>query len=121
VKTAPTATGAVSNAPTGRRETMTTRQPRPNSELMLHIYVLLAVSGLALVGFLLEPFLREEEAVMPLMARLERYPDAEIPTRGAAGDRDADAGPRCCPHCGSEVERGYVFCGNCAGPLPVPA
>ncbi|WP_336135020.1 zinc ribbon domain-containing protein [Natronomonas amylolytica] len=99
---------------------MAPRQYGPNFETMLHLSVLFALCGLAVVGFLLEPLVRDEGTVMPLMARLERYPDAEMPTREGESVDNATA-PRRCPHCGSEVEQGYVFCGNCAGPLPVPA
>jgi hypothetical protein len=87
---------------------------------MLSLYILLGFCGLAGLVFLLEPLVRDEGDVRRLMGRLERYPDVELSTREENATDGATA-PHRCPHCDSEVEQGYVFCGNCAEPLPVPA
>ncbi|QLD85443.1 zinc-ribbon domain-containing protein [Natronomonas halophila] len=87
---------------------------------MLSLYILLGLCGLAGLVFLLEPLVRDEGDVRRLTGRLERYPDVELSAREKNTNDDAEP-PHRCPHCGSEVERGYTFCGNCAEPLPVPA
>jgi hypothetical protein len=87
---------------------------------MLSLYILFGLCGFAGLVFLLEPLVRDEGDVRRLMGRLERYPDVELSTGGESA-ADGASPPHRCPHCGSEVERGYAFCGNCAEPLPVPA
>jgi hypothetical protein len=88
---------------------------------MLALYILTALCALAGLVFLLEPLVRNEGDLRRLMGRLERYPDVGL-SRHEENAADGTAEPlQRCPHCGEEVERGYVFCGNCAGPLPTPA
>jgi hypothetical protein len=72
--------------------------------------VAVAVSFAVVVAFLLEPLVREADALAPLDRRRERgrtdnQPDIERTT------------VRCCRHCGRDVRQEYAFCGGCARPV----
>jgi hypothetical protein len=95
---------------------------------MLSLYILLGLCGLAGLGFLLEPLVRDEESLGSLTTRPDSSLRSDAPTNAPTDaptetrERTTTAEPgRRCPHCGADVEQGYVFCGTCAGPLPTPA
>lgn len=95
------------------------------------LYVLAGFFAVVLAGFLVEPLVRDEEEMTTLVLRSDGGSSTETADDSADADttsnrtitdyeQTAETPPRC-PHCGEDVERGYVFCGNCAGPLPTPA
>jgi hypothetical protein len=98
---------------------------------MLALYLLVAFCGLVGAVFLLEPLVRDEDDLTPLTTRYGRCSrtdhrlqtdDSAVSTHeeGSTDHGVTSRAGRSCPHCGSDVEQGYVFCGNCAGPLPTP-
>lgn len=98
---------------------------------MLAVYLLVAFCGLAGAVFLLEPLVRDEDDITPLTTRYGRHSrtdrrpqtdDPEVSTceQNPTEHANSSGTTRHCPHCGDDVEQGYVFCGNCAGPLPTP-
>ena len=78
--------------------------------------VLVVVGVLAALAFVFAPLVRSEADLKSLRRprpgtrHLHGLESREMPLR--------DEGERRCPHCGASVADGYVFCGECASPLP---
>jgi|GEM_PF-2573160 hypothetical protein len=77
--------------------------------------VAVAVSLAVVVAFLLEPLVREADALNPLDRRREwGRPDVEATIECEL----EGTAVRCCRHCGQDVRQEYTFCGECARPVP---
>lgn len=88
----------------------------------MSVWILLAGAlALAAAGFVLAPLFRAEEDLEPLVrprSGIRKLAGPESPTQTAASrDVAPTDGTRRCPHCDTEIDGEYAFCGACANPL----